>query len=94
MEIAKQMLELDLNVPLAHLLFGYTYAAKGQYQEAITAYKKAIKLGIDNAAARIRLGYAYAMAGQREEARAIVNKLGDTYSFTLWHPSEFWQMRL
>jgi tetratricopeptide (TPR) repeat protein len=75
------MLELDQNVPLTHLLFGYVYAARKQYQEAIAAYKEAMKLGIDNPSVRIHLGHAYARAGRRARAQAILGELQQTTEY-------------
>jgi tetratricopeptide (TPR) repeat protein len=42
----------------------------GRYDEAVSAYKKAIQLGPDNVYARAELAATYIMMGREEEARA------------------------
>jgi len=73
----KQALELDQNHPNTHLWLGYTYAAKGMYEEAIAEYQQVIKLGIsaDNPSVQIYLGAAYVKAAERERAQVILKRL-------------------
>jgi tetratricopeptide (TPR) repeat protein len=56
-------------------VFGYIYAAKGQYAEGIVAYQEGIKLGDDSPDTQIYLGAAYAKAGEHEKAWAILKSL-------------------
>jgi tetratricopeptide (TPR) repeat protein len=71
----KQALEVDQGTVLAHLVLGYTYAAKGLHRDAIAAYEEAIRRGDDSPSAQIFLGAAYARAGERGRARAILDRL-------------------
>ena len=45
------------------------------WREAIAAYEKAIKLGLDTPSTRIYLGAAYARAGDRKRAQEILTQL-------------------
>jgi TolB-like protein/class 3 adenylate cyclase/Flp pilus assembly protein TadD len=47
-----------------------SYRLMGQYQEAITQYKKALRLAPNNIMAHIALAVAYSLSGRDEEARA------------------------
>ena len=71
----KKTLELEHNLPFAHVFLGYAYAAKGMYGEAIASYQEAIRLGEDTPSVQIYLGAAYARAGERERARAVLKQL-------------------
>jgi tetratricopeptide (TPR) repeat protein len=64
----KTTLELDQNYDLAHIILGYTYAAKGMYSEAVAAFEEGIKRGGDTPSANISLGAAYAHAGEHGSA--------------------------
>jgi tetratricopeptide (TPR) repeat protein len=74
-EAAKKLLEADQSNPDRHTLVGYVYARKGQYPEAIAAYREGIRLGDDSTDAQIYLGEAYAKAGQTKKAGAILEQL-------------------
>jgi adenylate cyclase len=47
-----------------------SYRLMGQYQEAITQYKKALRLAPNNIMAHIGLALGYSLSGRDEEARA------------------------
>jgi len=74
-EAAKNLLEADQSNPDLHTLVGYTYASKGQYPEAIAAYREGIRLGDDSTDTQTYLGAAYANAGETEKAEAILKQL-------------------
>jgi tetratricopeptide (TPR) repeat protein len=74
-EAAKNLLEADQSNPDLHTLVGYTYARKGQYPEAIAAYREGIRLGDDSTDVQVYLGEAYAKAGETEKAGAILKQL-------------------
>ena len=52
------------------LNFGNSYLLTGQYQEAITQYKKALRIAPNNIMAYLNLAATYSLLGRDEEARA------------------------
>jgi TolB-like protein/class 3 adenylate cyclase/Flp pilus assembly protein TadD len=52
------------------LNYGTSYRMIGQYQEAITQYKKALRIAPNNIIAHIALAGTYSLLGRDEEARA------------------------
>jgi len=52
------------------LNFGNCYQTMGQYQKAITQYKKALRLAPNNILAHLSLAGAYSLLGRDEEAQA------------------------
>jgi adenylate cyclase len=50
--------------------FGHSYRMTGQYQEAITQYKKALRVAPNNIWAHLSLAATYSLLGRDEEARA------------------------
>ena len=58
------------NVAEFYWCLGLPYLMTGQYEEAIAAYKNAIKLWPDYAYAHINLTASYSLAGRDEDARA------------------------
>jgi tetratricopeptide (TPR) repeat protein len=52
------------------LNFGHSYRMVGQYQEAITQYKKALRIAPNNIMAHLGLAGMYSLMGRDEEARA------------------------
>jgi len=74
-EAAKNLLAADQSNPDLHALVGYVYARKGQYPEAITAYREGIRLGDDSTDTQTYLGAAYAKAGETEKAMEILKQL-------------------
>jgi len=69
---ANKSLELVPNFPVGLYALGCAYAAKGMYEDAITAHQKAGAISLDW---KWSLGQTYALAGQREEALAIATEL-------------------
>ena len=57
--------------PTSYFLnYGTSYRMMGQYQEAITQYKKALRIAPNNIIAHIALAGTYSLLGRNEEARA------------------------
>jgi serine/threonine protein kinase/Tfp pilus assembly protein PilF len=77
----KQSLVMDPASSVPYLFFGYNYAAKGLFAEAVAAYLEAIRLGDDSASAQIYLGAAYAHSGDRARAQAILKRLQTSGSY-------------
>jgi adenylate cyclase len=50
--------------------FGHSYRMMGQYQEAITQYKKALRIAPNNIMAHLGLASTYSLLGRDEEAHA------------------------
>jgi tetratricopeptide (TPR) repeat protein len=76
----------------AHWTLGTALQLKGQLNDAIAEYRKAVELNSDPFVLAL-LGQAYARAGQRQEAQKNLTRLGDeaksryvaAYSFALMH---------
>jgi tetratricopeptide (TPR) repeat protein len=81
---------MDPRFYYAHWRLGQALQLKGQLDEAIVEYHKAIELNDDPSVVAL-LGQAYARAGRREEAQGILARLGEeaksryvhAYSFAL-----------
>ena len=50
--------------------FGHALRDTGRFEEAVSAYKKAIQLAPDNITAHIGLAFTYSLMGREKEARA------------------------
>jgi len=68
----QQMLALLPGFPRANLWLGWTFAARGQYDEAIKAYQRERAVG---STADAYMAHAHALAGRRDTALAIVRDL-------------------
>ena len=68
-------------ISFAHVFLGYTYAAKGQYAQAIEEYQKSISIEGETTSFQIYLGYALAQSGKRSEGQAILDKLKATKEY-------------
>jgi adenylate cyclase len=55
--------------------FGTSYRMIGQYQEAITQYKKALRIAPNNILAHLHLAVTYSLLGRDEEARAEAEEI-------------------
>jgi len=71
-EQALKSLELVPNFPIGLHILGCAYAAKGMYNEAIEANKKAGEISLDW---KWGLGQTYALAGLTEEALSVATEL-------------------
>jgi adenylate cyclase len=69
--IFEKAIRLNPFGPTSYFLnFGTSYRMMGQYQEAITQYKKALRIAPNNIIAHIALAATYSLSGQDKEARA------------------------
>ena len=83
---------MDPRFYYAHWHLGMALQLKGQLNEAIAEYRKAVDLNDDPSVLAL-LGQAYARAGQREEAQRILARLSEeaksryvqAYSFALMY---------
>jgi adenylate cyclase len=67
----EKAIRLNPNGPTWYFLnFGTSYRLTGQYQEAITQYKKALRVAPNNIMAHLGLAATYSLLGSDEEARA------------------------
>jgi TolB-like protein/Tfp pilus assembly protein PilF len=57
------------------LNFGHSYRMMGQYQEAVTQYKKALRIAPNNILAHLNLAGMYSLLGRDEEARAEAEEI-------------------
>jgi Flp pilus assembly protein TadD len=73
----QKTLELDQNFPPARALLPAAYEQKGNYDEAIAEFKKAIALkgGGERSLPIAGLGHVYAVSGKTSEARALIDEL-------------------
>jgi tetratricopeptide (TPR) repeat protein len=55
--------------------FGNSYRLTGQYEEAITQYKKALHIAPNNILAHLNLAGTYSLLGRDEEARAEAEEI-------------------
>jgi len=66
---------MDPNHYQAYWTLGHTYAANGQFAEAVAAAEKAVQLSARAPGALGMLGLAYGLAGRKTDALKIVNEL-------------------
>ena len=76
-EQLRAVIAMDPNHYQAHWILGHTYAANGQFEQAIEASQKAVELSERAPGALGMLGLAYAVAGRKDEANKILNELLD-----------------
>jgi adenylate cyclase len=55
--------------------FGSAYRLMGRYEEAITQYKKALRVAPDNVFAHLSLALTHSLVGQNQQARAEANEV-------------------
>ena len=72
----RKTIEMDPRFSYAHAGLGQAWQLKGQLNEAIAEYLKAVELN-DDPFVLAWLGQAYARAGQREEAQKILARLNE-----------------
>jgi len=66
----EKAIRLNPNGPTWYFLnFGHSYRMTGQYQEAITQYKRALRVAPNNILAHLNLAGTYSLLGRNEEAR-------------------------
>ena len=74
-EQLRGVIAMDPNHYHAHWVLSHTYAAKGQFDEAIVAGKKAVDLSGRAPGALGMLGLAYGLAERKTEAQKILDEL-------------------
>jgi serine/threonine-protein kinase len=72
---ALKLLEMDRAFPRAQYELGLVLEAEGRFEEAITAFRNALKGLPDNVAALTALGHAQAMAGKKADAERAIARL-------------------
>src|SRR5262249_21137836 len=71
----RDLLRIDPENSLAHVVLGYSYAYQGRYAEAIAEYQEHLRRVGENNSTLAFLGYAYAMSGHRREALVLLDRL-------------------
>ena len=74
-EQLRGVIAMDPNHYQAYWILGHTYAAKGQFQDAIAAAEKAVDLSQRAPGALGILGLVYGLAGREAEAKKILDEL-------------------
>ena len=74
-EQLRSVIAMDSNHYQAYWMLSHTYAAKGQFEEAIAAAQKAVDLSARSPGALGILGLAYGLDGRKTEAKNILNEL-------------------
>jgi len=74
--IFEKAIRLNPIGPTWHFLnFGHSYRMMRQYQEAITQYKKALRIAPNNIMAHLSLAGTYSLLGRDEETRAEAEEI-------------------
>jgi tetratricopeptide (TPR) repeat protein len=71
----RKAVEMDRNVPIAHLWLGRVYREKKMFKEAIDEFQIAVTLSGGRPVYLALLGYAYAASGKSNEAAKILTQL-------------------
>ena len=74
---AKAAVRLGQDYPKAHVVLGMGWEAKGDFERALTEYRKALAIDEYDRHALPAYGYLLGVMGRREEARAIAHRLED-----------------
>ncbi len=74
-EQLRSVIAMDPNHYQAYWILGHTYAANGQFEEAVAASEKAVELSDRVPGALGILGLAYGLAGRRADANKILDEL-------------------
>ena len=72
---AEAVLDMDPAYPMALIRLGVAYAGKGEYAQAVRAFRRAAVTAPELPACLGLLGYAHARAGDGEQALAALDKL-------------------
>lgn len=72
---ALKLIEMDPNFGRGHYELGLVLEEEGKLEEAIAAFKTALKTLPDNNAALTALGHAQGLAGKRADAEKIISRL-------------------
>jgi len=74
-EQLRSVIKMDPNHYQAYWTLGHTYAANGQFEQAIAASEKAVNLSERAPGALGMLGLVYGLAGRKSEANKILQEL-------------------
>lgn len=72
---ALKLLEMDRSFARAHYELGLVLEEQGKLDEAIAAFRNALKASPDNVAVLTALGHAQALAGRKNEAERVIARL-------------------
>jgi serine/threonine-protein kinase len=72
---ATKLLEMDRNFARAYYELGLVLEAQERYDDAIAAFRNALKTAPDNVAVLTALGHAQAVAGKKNDAERMIVKL-------------------
>jgi tetratricopeptide (TPR) repeat protein len=72
---AKSAVELGQDYPRAHVVLGTAWEAKGEFERALTEYRKALAINENDRHALPAYGYLLGVTGRREEARSVARQL-------------------
>ena len=72
---AMKLLEMDRSFARAHYELGLVLEEQGKLEEAIAAFRSALKASPDNVAVLTALGHAQALAGKKTEAERVIARL-------------------
>lgn len=72
---SQKLIEMDANFGRGYYELGLVLEEEGKFEEAIAAFKTALKSLPDNNAALTALGHAQALAGKRADAEKIISRL-------------------
>ena len=75
LEQLRSVIAMDPKHYQAYWILGHTYAANGQFEEAVAAAEKAVELSERAPGALGILGLAYGLAGRKTDATKILNEL-------------------
>jgi serine/threonine-protein kinase len=74
---ALKLLEMDRNFARAYYELGLVLEEQGKLEEAINAFRTALKASPDNVAVLTALGHAQALAGKKNEAERVIARLDE-----------------
>lgn len=72
-KLCKELIDLDANSYLGHLVLGLAYEQKGMYEEAIAAARRAIG-AVAGKSGEAALGHIYATIGRRGDALKLIEE--------------------
>jgi serine/threonine protein kinase/Tfp pilus assembly protein PilF len=74
-EECQKVLELDPDYPFAYIILGRCFLQKSLFDEAISAYQKAVDYSGKSTDVLLNLAYGYAVSGKEEKALEIIEEL-------------------
>jgi tetratricopeptide (TPR) repeat protein len=80
MATANSVLRMTHDFRRAHVALGMAWEAKGNFEQALSCYRKALVMHEQDRRALPSLGYVLGRMGRREEARAVALQLEDIHS--------------